>query len=362
MRNKGPAGSHVLHLTESGIGDEEVHALAALLRGNTHITELNLRNNTITNEGARALGAVLSGACGLQVIDLRDNCIGDIGIRNLAESLERSSRIRHVYVHAGGKIEALGAVVDERWAHGRGGNSEGSADNGESESSKEAPMMAVSTVCTVDVRNNRDPDAEGENAFDRLSNNNSNAPIRGPNSNTQLVVRSPHQQSPSSGNQHQLVPRQSSAPSPGTIQRRKLSKTEKANRLKRQAKAAKLRAKESGWAGSSGGLTSSGRASAEKTRSPGLPPIGSRGSSRQSSSPSNQRRGASDDKTELSYVDKAKLAAASALPSSTPTKKKKKKKKKDSPFHKRLQNSPLMQMQSGKDKGKNRLAVGKGVR
>ena len=66
-RNDGVAGSHVLHLTESGIGDEEMHALAALLRGNTHITELNLRNNAITNDGARALGAVISGDCGLQV-------------------------------------------------------------------------------------------------------------------------------------------------------------------------------------------------------------------------------------------------------------------------------------------------------
>lgn len=52
----------VIQLAESGIGDEEVHALAALLRGNGNITELNLRANVVTDEGARALGAVLAGS------------------------------------------------------------------------------------------------------------------------------------------------------------------------------------------------------------------------------------------------------------------------------------------------------------
>lgn len=37
----------------------------------------------------------------------------------MAEALERSERVRHVYVHAGGKIEALGTAG--RWANPRGG-------------------------------------------------------------------------------------------------------------------------------------------------------------------------------------------------------------------------------------------------
>ena len=36
----------------------------------------------------------------------------------MAEALERSERVRHVYVHAGGKIEALGTAG--RWANPRG--------------------------------------------------------------------------------------------------------------------------------------------------------------------------------------------------------------------------------------------------
>jgi hypothetical protein len=63
-RLKGRAGQGaggVLQLPESNISDEEVHALAALLRNNTTIEELNLRGNNVTDDGARALGAVLAG-------------------------------------------------------------------------------------------------------------------------------------------------------------------------------------------------------------------------------------------------------------------------------------------------------------
>ena len=131
----------VIQLAESGIGDEEVHALAALLRGNQNITELNLRANVITDEGARALGAVLAGTSALRTVDLRENSVGKAGVRGVAESLERAGRVRHVYVHAGGKIEALGTGT---WAAPRG------SDGG----SVAAPQVTVETVCVVDVREN----------------------------------------------------------------------------------------------------------------------------------------------------------------------------------------------------------------
>lgn len=37
----------ILQLPESGVTDEEVHAIAALLRGNSTIAELNLRGNEV---------------------------------------------------------------------------------------------------------------------------------------------------------------------------------------------------------------------------------------------------------------------------------------------------------------------------
>ena len=70
----------VLQLPESGIGDEEVHAIAALLRGNGTILELNLRGNVISDEGARALAACLSGRSALRQVDLRGNSIGKVTI------------------------------------------------------------------------------------------------------------------------------------------------------------------------------------------------------------------------------------------------------------------------------------------
>ncbi|KAF0688575.1 Aste57867_19820 [Aphanomyces stellatus] len=124
-----------LKLPESGIGDEEVHAIAALLRNNSSIHELQLHGNAVTSEGARAIAAILGSAtCGLTFIDLRKNQIGDDGIRVLTEALERNPRIRHVYVHAGGKIEALGA--------------------NKAASSNPDAIVQVETVCVIDVREN----------------------------------------------------------------------------------------------------------------------------------------------------------------------------------------------------------------
>ena len=107
-----------------------------------NITELNLRANVITDEGARALGAVLAaGTSALRTVDLRENNVGKSGVRGVAESLERAGRVRHVYVHAGGKIEALGTGT---WAAPRGGADGAGA----------APQVTVETVCVVDVREN----------------------------------------------------------------------------------------------------------------------------------------------------------------------------------------------------------------
>jgi hypothetical protein len=146
--NGGTGG--VLQLPESNITDEEIHALAALLRNNMSIDELNLRGNNITDDGARALGAVLAGRSGLRMIDLRGNKIGKGAIRVLAEALERAERVRHVYVHAGGKIEALGAG---RWAAPRTDVPTGSKST-EELMSEHKNAATVETVCVVDIRDN----------------------------------------------------------------------------------------------------------------------------------------------------------------------------------------------------------------
>ena len=53
----------ILQLPDSNITDEEMHALSALLRNDTSITELYLRNNFITDDGARALGMYMYAVC-----------------------------------------------------------------------------------------------------------------------------------------------------------------------------------------------------------------------------------------------------------------------------------------------------------
>lgn len=143
----GPGGAGgILQLPESNLGDEEVHALSALLRNNLSIEEVNLRGNLVSDDGARALAAVLSGRSGVRLLDLRGNKISRAGIKALAEALERSGRVKHVYVHAGGKIEALGTKVKDATATGSSAMTADGTSN--------VASAAVETVCVVDVRDN----------------------------------------------------------------------------------------------------------------------------------------------------------------------------------------------------------------
>lgn len=88
------------------------------------------------------------------------------GIRTIAEALDRSERVRHVYVHAGGKVEALGTGV---WAAPRTGTTGGAGDSSPSDrntiqqgveaspvsnGAETVPLVTVETICVVDLREN----------------------------------------------------------------------------------------------------------------------------------------------------------------------------------------------------------------
>ena len=106
-----------------------------MLRNNITIEELQLRRNKIGDDGARAIAAVLAEQSAIKLIDLRENNIGMMGIKAIAEALERSERVQKVFVHPGGKIEAMGA-------------SEAVCASG-------TVAMDVTTICVVDVRENQ---------------------------------------------------------------------------------------------------------------------------------------------------------------------------------------------------------------
>lgn len=153
---KAAGGGAILQLPSSSVGDEEVHAIVALLRNEKRVATLNLRDNVITDVGARAIAALLSTTCPLRSVDLRGNKISNNGVRALAEALERCPRVRHVYVHAGNKIEALGTEMTSE-----------EQDEEEEEEGTTTKTMAVTTICAVDARNNnpevsKDVDMEKE--------------------------------------------------------------------------------------------------------------------------------------------------------------------------------------------------------
>jgi len=146
-----------IQLAESGVGDEEIHALAAMVKGSNHsIRELHIRDNTVTDAGARALAALLAGppACPLRIVDIRNNRLTENGVRVIAEALERAENTRHVYVHAGGKIEALGTKPIKDIAAGS-----------KTEENFKA-SVTVETICLVDARDQHQTPAQVAEEFD----------------------------------------------------------------------------------------------------------------------------------------------------------------------------------------------------
>ncbi len=123
-----------VRLGSSGIGDEEVHALVAVLAAKDRVDLLDLRKNGIGDVGARGLATLLRSSGVLAEVDLRENNVGPTGLRILAEALEHNNRVRHVFVHGNGRIEALGTI-------GSGLLADGSPD----------PDAIIDTVITVNV-------------------------------------------------------------------------------------------------------------------------------------------------------------------------------------------------------------------
>lgn len=111
--------------------------MAAMLRNNMTIEELQFRRNNIGDDGARAIAAVLTERSAIKLIDLRDNNVSTVGIKAIADALERSERIQKVFVHPGGKIEALGSLSETKAYE------------------SDTAVLSVSTVCVVDIRDNQ---------------------------------------------------------------------------------------------------------------------------------------------------------------------------------------------------------------
>ncbi len=126
------------------------------------MSDLVLRGNNITDEGTRALAGLLSSSSdsGLRFIDLRENRISKQGIQVLADALERSNRVRHVYIHESRKIEAMGTDIQELSGGGEGwGHHEKAAAT-----KSNVPLVKVETVCVVDIRSNNEPQGQNRTA------------------------------------------------------------------------------------------------------------------------------------------------------------------------------------------------------
>jgi hypothetical protein len=147
-----------VRLGGSGIGDEEIHALVAVLSSKDRVDLLDLRGNSIGDVGARGLATLLRSSKVLAEVDLRDNCIGPTGLRILAEALEHNKRVRHVFVHGNGRIEALGTV-----------SSSSSTAGGEDESHIDDDDAVIDTVLVVNAGSQKDSSSSSSHSGGKRS-------------------------------------------------------------------------------------------------------------------------------------------------------------------------------------------------
>lgn len=301
----------VLKLAESGVGDEEVHAVAALLRSNASgVRELQLRGNGISNEGARAVAAVLAGASSaLRLVDLRGNFITKDGVKVLAEALERHPRTKHVYVHAGGKIEALGTTAGDAAGSGSSVASMMSPTAAQSgPMAGNSALIGVETVCVVDVRDQKESEgsdsahmfaADLDDALELSTAASASIPGQttsaGPGSAFKLKMTALGAAADDRESSNRLFARRPLSAATLKKQREKLA----AQRRKKLEDARALAKKEAEWAGRAEGLDSSPSpvlGSAKK-----LPPISSTSSggsvSRISSAPVLKKKSDDDSDT-----------------------------------------------------------------
>jgi len=240
------------------------------------------------------VAAVLANASSaLRLVDLRGNFITKDGVKVLAEALERHPRTKHVYVHAGGKIEALGTTAGDTGSSGSSMASMLSPTASATGSVGANPaLIGVETVCVVDVRDQKEP--EGSDSAQMFAADLDDAlelstpafsgqmTTAGPGSAFKLKMTALGSAADDRESSNRLFARRPLSAATLKKQREKLA----AQRRKKLEDARALAKKEAEWAGRAGGMDSTpspGVGSAKK-----LPPIGSSSSggvSRISSAP-----------------------------------------------------------------------------
>ena len=89
-----------LNLTRNEIGDDEIEALAELIKHLTSLQELDLSWNAIGDKGIAKLAEETNHLISLEALDLSDNKIGDEGVAKLAQSIKNLTSLQVLKLHS----------------------------------------------------------------------------------------------------------------------------------------------------------------------------------------------------------------------------------------------------------------------
>ena len=100
-----------LKLAHQGLGSSGIKAISVVLKTNTCITELDLRDNNIDDEGTRAIAKILRENLYIISVDLSVNNICNEGLEDLMVSVKNNRSIRNVILSYTGLKDRHAALV-----------------------------------------------------------------------------------------------------------------------------------------------------------------------------------------------------------------------------------------------------------
>ena len=102
-----------LKLSHQGLGSIGLRAIVPMLKTNTFVTELDLRDNNIEGEGIRLLAKALSDNLFIKHLDISMNNINNSGLEELLKSLTINKSIQHLNMSQTGLKDKHAGMISE---------------------------------------------------------------------------------------------------------------------------------------------------------------------------------------------------------------------------------------------------------
>ena len=89
-----------VNMSDNGIGDEGVEAIADALKRNRSVVKLVIENVEMTVKGIGEIATMLTSNESVECLVLNNNVIDEDGLKLLVEGLEQNKGVKHIYMNS----------------------------------------------------------------------------------------------------------------------------------------------------------------------------------------------------------------------------------------------------------------------